>query len=138
MSRIVPILIACLLLVATTGHSWAAASSYDLRSPDGRVEIRIRTTSQLRYDLVLEGRAILENCALSLDVEHTKLGTQAEVKDAKPSSHDEMIMPVVRQKFAKIRDHYNELRLNMEGEYAVVFRAYNEGAAYRFETSFPQ
>ncbi len=26
----------------------------------------------------------------------------------------------------------------MEGGYAVVFRAYNEGAAYRFETSMPQ
>ena len=26
----------------------------------------------------------------------------------------------------------------MEGNYAVVFRAYNEGAAYRFETSLPQ
>src|SRR5260370_29444383 len=26
----------------------------------------------------------------------------------------------------------------MEGGYATVFRAYNEGAAYRFETSLPQ
>ena len=26
----------------------------------------------------------------------------------------------------------------MDGGYAVVFRAYNEGAAYRFETSMPQ
>ena len=26
----------------------------------------------------------------------------------------------------------------MEGGYAIVFRAYNEGAAYRFETSLPQ
>src|SRR5207253_9953798 len=32
----------------------------------------------------------------------------------------------------------NELRLDMEGGYAVVFRAYNEGAAYRLETSLPQ
>ena len=46
--------------------------------------------------------------------------------------------PVVRQKSAKIRDNYNELRLEMDGNYAVVFRAYNEGAAYRLETSLPQ
>ena len=46
--------------------------------------------------------------------------------------------PPVRQKFAKIRENYNELRLTMDGNYAVVFRAYNEGVAYRLETSLPQ
>ena len=116
----------------------AAQSSYDLRSPDGRIEVRIRTAGQLHYDLLLKGTAVLENCTLSLDVEHKKLGVEPHVMEAKPSSHDEIVKPVVRQKFANIRDHYNELRLNMEGGYAVVFRAYNEGAAYRFETSLPQ
>jgi alpha-glucosidase len=112
-----------------------AQSSYDLRSPDGRIEVRIRTAGQLRYDLLLKGTAVLENCTLSLDVEHQKLGVDPHVAEAKPSSHDEIVKPVVRQKFASIRDHYNELRLNMDEGYAVVFRAYNEGAAYRFETS---
>src|SRR5271169_181811 len=116
----------------------AAQSSYDLRSPDGRIEIRIRTSGSIRYDVVLKGRAVLENSTLSLDVEHKKLGVQPKVIDAKPQSHDQIVEPVVRQKFAKIRDHYNELRLNMEGGYGVVFRAYNEGAAYRFATSLPQ
>ena len=113
----------------------AAQSSYDLRSPDGRIEVRIRTAGQLHYDLLLKGTAVLENCTLSLDVEHQKLGVDPHVMEAKPSSHDEIVKPVVRQKFASIRDHYNELRLNMEDGYTVVFRAYNEGAAYRFETS---
>ena len=113
-------------------------SSYDVQSPDKRIEIRIRTAGQLRYDVVLKGRAVLENCNISLDVEHQKLGTDPKVMDAKTGSHDEVIKPVVRQKFAEIRDRYNELRLNMRGGYTVVFRAYNEGAAYRFETSLPQ
>jgi alpha-glucosidase len=121
--------------VVTEDAAAAAQSSYDLRSPDGRIEIRIRTAGQVRYDLLLNGRAVMENCTLSLDVEHRKLGVEPKVAEAKPSSHDEIVKPVVRQKFASIRDHYNELRLNMEDGYAVVFRAYNEGAAYRFETS---
>lgn len=116
----------------------AAQSSYDLRSPDARIEIRIRTAGEIRYDVVLKGRAVLENSTLALNVEHKKFGLQAKVLDAKTSSYDQVVEPVVRQKFAKIRDHYNELRLNMDGGYAVVFRAYNEGAAYRFETSLPQ
>jgi alpha-glucosidase len=127
-----------LVFVAAVIENGTAQSSYNLRSPDGRIEIRIRTTGQIRYDVVLKGRAVLESSTLSLDVEHKKLGVQPKVIDAKERSSDQVVEPVVRQKFAKIRDHYNELRLNMEGGYAVVFRAYNEGAAYRFEISMPQ
>jgi alpha-glucosidase len=127
-----------LLFIASLIENGAAQSSYDLRSPDGRIEIRIRPVGQIRYDLILKGRAVLENSTLSLDVEHKKLGVQPKVIDAKRRSSDQVVEPVVRQKFAKIRDHYNELKLNLEGGYAVVFRAYNEGAAYRFETSMSQ
>src|SRR6202521_2177776 len=136
MKVLAPLLL--LLFVDVFIQNGAAQSSYDLRSPDGRIEIRIRTAEQIRYDVVLKGRPVLENSTLSLDVEHKKLGVQPTVIDAKPRSSDQVIEPVVRQKFAKIHDHYNELRLDMEGGYAVVFRAYNEGAAYRFETSMPQ
>jgi alpha-glucosidase len=115
-----------------------AQTSYDLRSPDNRIEIRIRTADRVHYDVLLKGKVLLENCTLSLDVEHKSLGTQTKVIDAKKRSYDQVEVPVVRQKFAKIRDHYNELRLSMDGGYAVTFRAYNEGAAYRLETSLPQ
>jgi len=85
--------------------------------------------SENRYDLVLNGRAVLEDATLSLDVEHKRLGIEPKVLDAKQRSYDQTVVPVVRQKFAKIRDHYNELRLSFDGSYAVVFRAYNEGLA---------
>jgi alpha-glucosidase len=137
----VNLLIPLLLLplsVAALLEDVAAQSSFDLRSPDGRIEIRIRTAGQIRYDVVLKGRAVLENSTLSLDVEHKKLGVQPKVTGAKQRSSDQIVEPVVREKFAKIRDHYNELKLNLAGDYAVLFRAYNEGAAYRFETSLPQ
>src|SRR5262249_25785774 len=124
-----------ILLWAETG---LAQSSHDLRSPDGRVEIRIRTAQRIRYDVLFKGRALLQDCTLSLDVDHQVLGMEPKVSNAKERSYDHVEIPVVRQKFAQVRDHYNELRLTMEGGYAVVFRAYNEGAAYRWETSLPQ
>ena len=123
-----------LLIVLMFVSSAFSQSSYDLRSPDGRIEVRIRTADHLRYDVVLKGQAVMENSTLSLDIEHKKLGIAPKVLDAKTRTVDQVVEPVVRQKFAKIRDHFNELRLNMEGNYAVVFRAYNEGVAYRFET----
>ncbi len=124
-----------LSLLATVA---SAQASYDLRSPDKRIEVRIRTAEGVRYDVVLNGRAILQDSGLSLNVDHKILGREVQVTDAKETHHDQVVEPVVRQKFAKIRDNYNELRLTLEGNYAVVFRAYNEGVAYRFETSLPE
>ena len=115
-----------------------AQSSHDLRSPDNRIEVRIRTTERVRYDVILNGRSLLENCTLGLDVNHQKLGVQPKVVDAKQRSNNQVVKPVVRQKFAQLHDNYNELKLSMQGGYAVVFRAYNEGIAYRFETSLGQ
>jgi alpha-glucosidase len=115
----------------------SAQTSYDLRSPDRRIEVRVRTAEQVRYDIVLNGRALLEGSTLSLDIDHKKLAINPKVTGAKQRSNDQVVEPIVRQKFAKIHDLYNELRLEIEGGYAVIFRAYNEGVAYRFETSFP-
>src|ERR1051326_9533514 len=128
----------CIFLLAfaiTTSTGVYAQSSYDLKSPDNRIEVRIRTSGQLRYDVLLRGTPLLDNATLLLDVEHKKLGLQPKVINVKQGSNDQVVEPVVRQKFAKIRDHYNEVRLTIDGGYAVVFRAYNEGIAYRFETS---
>src|ERR1700687_3941429 len=108
-----------------------AQGGYDLRSPNNRVEVRIRTANGIHYDVLLGGRAILQDCTISLDVDHKKLGAEAKVWKHKESSHDQVLEPVVRQKFAKIRDNYKELHLDMDGGYAVTFRAYNEGLGYR-------
>ena len=111
-------------------------ASYDLRSPDRRIEVRIRTAEGIRYDVVLKERAVLEGCSLTMDVDHRVLGREVKVAGSKESQVDRVLEPAVRQKSAKIREHYNELRIDLDGGYAVVFRAYNEGVAYRFATSF--
>src|SRR5437588_9702599 len=65
-------LLALLAALLTTAGTVAAQSSYDLRSPDNRIEIRIRTVPAVRYDVLLKGRALLQDCTLSLDID-TKL-----------------------------------------------------------------
>jgi alpha-glucosidase len=139
MNRVLVNLLFMLLILSVRSQVQAAESqsSFDLESPDGRIEVRIRAAGQIRYDVLLKGRALMENSTFALDVEHNKLGANAKLTDVKQSSFDQVFEPVVRQKFARIRDRHNELTLTMEGGYRVVFRAYNEGVAYRFETSLP-
>ncbi|MGC1484993.1 MAG: glycoside hydrolase family 97 protein [Candidatus Acidiferrum sp.] len=132
--KVFPLAIAALYAAGGT----LAQSSYDLRSPNNKIEIRIRTAHGVGYDVLLNGQALLEDCTLSLDVDHKTLGREAKVMQSKERSVNNVLEPVVRQKFAKIQENFNEIRLDMDGGYAVVFRAYNEGAAYRIETTLPQ
>jgi alpha-glucosidase len=113
----------------------SAESKYSVVSPDRRIEITVETGDRIRYSVLLGGKALLKDSTLSLKIDQKSLSTGAVVAAAKQRSVDQEIKPTVRQKFATIRERYNELRLEMDGGYAVVFRAYNEGAAYRFETS---
>jgi alpha-glucosidase len=115
-----------------------AETNHTLRSPDRRIELRIQPSDRIRYTILLNGKPLLKDSTLSILIDQRKLGLDPKVKAAKERSVDQEIEPQVRQKFARIRENYNELRLEMEGSYAVVFRVYNEGAAYRFETSLPQ
>ena len=116
----------------------AAQASYSVFSPDKQIEVKIHTGDRILYDVLFKGTPLLQKSTFSIDIDHNTLGVSLRVKDTKQRTYDGMLEPVVRQKFAKIRENYNELRLEMEGNYAVVFRAYNEGVAYRFETSLPQ
>src|SRR4051794_6489630 len=125
------------LLISQTNGA-IIVTPYDLSSPDGRIQIKIQTGERVTYDVIVNGSPLLTNSTLSLDVDHKTLGVNASVKSAEPSAVDRDIQSPVPQKSAKIHEAYKELRLEMDGNYAIVFRAYNEGIAYRFETSLPQ
>ncbi|HYP07118.1 MAG TPA: glycoside hydrolase family 97 protein, partial [Bryobacteraceae bacterium] len=114
-----------------------AQNAYTLKSPDNRIEVRVRAGSDIQYDVLLNNTPLMQNSTLSLNVDKAVLGRDVKVKGAHERSHDQYMAPVVRQKFARIRDFYNELRIDTEQNFSVVFRAYNEGVAYRFETSLP-
>ena len=127
-----------LVFILTTfclGQSATAQSNYSLRSPDQKIEVRIRATDRISYDVLLNGSPLLQNSTLSININRAKLGAQPRVRTTKQRSENKEIISPVPQKSARIREHYNELRLEMEGNYTIVFRAFNEGVAYRFETS---
>ena len=115
-----------------------AATTYELSSPNKKLNLRIDVGPGIEYDLLLNQLPLLENATLALDVEHRKLGIAPEVLSATPTTvNREIRVPVPRQ-FAVLREHYNELRIVFKDAYAIVFRLYNEGMSYRFETSLPQ
>src|SRR5688500_18015439 len=65
-----------------------AQSDYSLRSPDQRIEVKIRASDRLTYDVLLKGAAILQNSTLSMKIDGTTLGERPRVKTAVPRTVD--------------------------------------------------
>jgi alpha-glucosidase len=119
------------------GHAHAT-TSYQLTSPNKKISLHIRIGDRIEYDLLLNEQLLLKNSTLALDVDHRKLGINPQVLGAKPTSVNRDLRVPVPQKFSLLHEQFNELRLEFKDAYAVVFRLYDNGAAYRFETSLPQ
>jgi alpha-glucosidase len=130
------VLLSLVLLCVTGGAN--AQSSFNLLAPNGKIQVRVRVNGAIHYDVLLSQQPLLYDSTLALRIDHQTLGVGAKVVRTSTRDVDQQIEPAIRQKFAKIHDHYRELRLEMEGNYAVIFRAYDDGVAYRFQTSLPQ
>jgi alpha-glucosidase len=125
-------------VLATASLHAAAPAVPRLQSPDGRIAVDVRVGEKIAYDVLVDERALLKDSTLSLQIDDATLGRAAKLKAVTPRRHDATLQPPVRQKAATLRERYHELRLDFDGGYAVVFRAYDEGVAYRWETSLPQ
>ena len=113
------------------------AKEYKILSPDKKLELRVKVENTISYSLFRSGTQLIFPSTISMTIDNNLvLGTNAKVKDAKENVVNEILKPVVRQKYEKIIDNCNELALFFEGNYSLVFRAYNDGVAYRFQTNF--
>lgn len=61
----------------------------------------------------------------------TAFGLNPKVKKISRRSVNETIYPPIYKK-KSIKDQFNELTIDFKGGYSLVFRAYEDGAAYRF------
>lgn len=106
-----------------------------LKSPDGRLELRIWTEGQLSYSLHHKGDALLEQSPIGLVLANKTLGEDVRVSRVRKRSlvKENIVSPHYR--FPSFEVTYNELDLKLKGDYGVIFRAYDEGVAYRFYTT---
>jgi len=113
----------------------AFATNYHLASPDGRLAVDVEVGDTIRYSLAAGERRLIEPSVISLTLaDNEKLGGKQVIKEAHTDSVNETITPPFYKK-KTIKDEYNRLLLRYEGQYALEFRAYNDGMAYRYLTS---
>jgi alpha-glucosidase len=107
---------------------------FDLKSPDGNITFHIVAGSKLQWSIQFNGQQIIEPSAISLQLESGEiLGDNAKISSADPGKINTAIS-AINYKKSSIPDQYNQLTLNCKDDFGIVFRVYNDGAAYRFFT----
>jgi len=120
-------------LLLTLNHLVTWGQIQELTSPDGRLTVRVDTGVNLKWKALLNEEEILQNVEIGMDLDGNRsLGWNPRLKSAETKFKDELIEPVIPNKDKTIKSRYNEMTLRMAGKYSVIFRAYNDGVAYRF------
>ena len=125
-----------LIALMMVGGTLSAQKQYNLQSPDNDITVTIEVGEQITYAVAHGNTCVLAPSAIGLTLnDGTKLGMKPVVKSAKTRSVNQSVKTKLYKR-AEIPEVYNELTLAFKGQYKVVFRAYDEGVAYRFETEF--
>ena len=103
-----------------------------LTSPNGRIKVEINVADRISYQVSAGNELLLADCQASLQVGKEWLGRNAKLKGVKRSAINQTISNVVPLKNATTPNHANVLALQFAGNYALEFRAYDNGFAYRF------
>ena len=116
------------------------AKNYTVSSPDGKTKVTVTAGKQLSWSINYNGERILNPSLMQMDIEGQteQPGVNPKVIKAKTLKVNSEQTAVIPLKQRIIKDQYNQLTLTCKGNYAIVFRVYNNGAAYRFETSLKQ
>ena len=109
---------------------------FDLKSPNEKIITNIRFSKIIEFEILCDSIPIVDYSKISLNInDETILGENPRIKKKITNTINQKVIPVIPEKNKVIRDFYNEMKFLFKGKYALTFRAYNNGIAWRFETS---
>ena len=122
------------LFVCYLSLSAQAQKNLELVSPNGDIKVSVRLADKIYYDVSCNNEVLLKDNSLQLKLKNQTLGEQPKLAGQKRASIKEELTPIVPLKYSSVNNEYNQLLLNLKGNYSVEFRAFNDGIAYRFIT----
>lgn len=127
-------ILSLLLLIGNASFA-AKKKKYVLSSPDGTLKVEISAGNELAYQVMHGNDTILSHSNIALVLEDgTIVGKTPRITgERRKKIKDNIESPFYR--FKEFVATGNELDLKLKGGFGIIFRAYNEGVAYRFYTT---
>lgn len=125
------LLVLALILSVFSSGSFAQ-KQFALKSPDGKLNADISVGNTIEYSVSHAGDLMLSKSPLSMKLEGgLAFGVNSKLSVSTTKSVNQTIDATIYKR-KKIEDNYNELTLKFKDGFDVIFRAYNDGVAYRF------
>jgi alpha-glucosidase len=124
-----------LLTIGLSTQLHAQGKLIELTSPDGELKVSISLSDRIYYTLTGGSQDLLTKNHLGMTLNDGTLGENPRLISAKKTKGEEIIKPYVPLKFSIVKSVYNDLLMTFKENYAVEFRAFDDGIAYRFITS---
>lgn len=123
-----------LLFLSTLTLYAQKKQSFQLSSPDGKIQVKVEAGAKLQWSVRHGAQSIVEPSFVSMKLAGGEtLGDQAKIVSSKTDKISDKFT-AINYKKAVVEDIYNQLTLQCKGDYGIYFRAYNDGVAYRFFT----
>lgn len=111
--------------------TFAKDVNYRVTSPDGHISATVMVGEDIRYSVSRNEQTLIAPSTISMNLsDGTVFGQNDKVRKTVRTSFDETFSTVAYKK-AEVRDNYNQILLNFK-EFSLIFRAYDDGVAYRF------
>lgn len=114
-------------------NQFSNAEELLLNSPDKKLNVKVSLNNNVSWSLTYDGETLLNECPISLTLsDGSEPGKNIKVQKKETRSIDETTTVLVPVKRKQIKNNCNELEIIFGGGYKIIFRAYDDGAAYRF------
>lgn len=124
-----------LIIAILLGIGNIYGQNYELKSPDGKIAVKVNVGDEVKYSVMHENTVVINDSPISMELGDGKILGTGKVGKVNYKTVDEVLNADFYKK-KEVKNHYNELIINFKGNYKLTFRAFDDGVAYRFSTSF--
>lgn len=123
------LIIIVLIFIANTGF---ATKIYKVQSPDKKIVLTVEIDSTISWSININNKVIVDKSQLSLTLlDGEVLGENSKISKVESQYVNTIISPNFYKK-NEIQNQYNQLSIKFRNDWKLLFRAYNDGVAYRF------
>ncbi|MGB0917921.1 MAG: glycoside hydrolase family 97 catalytic domain-containing protein, partial [Flavobacteriales bacterium] len=113
------------------------AQEFELKSPDEKIRVELIISANTVYRVYYGSKLLMHGKPIGLTVgKKNTLGKNEFEPKITRTSVDQIVEPVVSYRSKQITEKYDQLSVAFDSGLSIDFRCYNDGFAYRLNTSF--